>query len=171
MKTEPIWTDSELEDERVQELVDQILAKAPAPAPLDWRTVTAAEAPTKWRELATFVQWVVTRYQLPQNEIPHCWYQHGSLTEELSALHGSHEVCFDPTQIASAASDWHRVLYETRMRLREWAAATNCQINDHRPGKPQRWAGAHTDDPWQAEFASFVHRYCDELERTELLSK
>lgn len=163
MKIESQWTESELEDERVHDLVDQIMAKAPVPAPIDWRTVGAIDAPQKWRELSGFVQWLVFRYQLPQNEIPQCWYQHGTLTEELSALHGAHMVCFDETQIATAATDWHRILYEARMRLRDWAATTNCQINDHRPGQPQRWSISPTVED-RAAFASFTDDFVARLE-------
>lgn len=162
MKIESPWTESELEDERVHDLVDQIMAKSPTPAPVDWRSVSEVDAPQKWRKLFGFVQWLVVRYQLPQNEIPQCWYRHGPLTEELSALHGAHVVCFDQTQIATAATDWHRVLFETRMRLREWAAATNCQANDHRSGQAQRWATSLTDEDRSA-FAAHIEEFVSGL--------
>lgn len=101
------------------------------PRPVDWRQLDHDSASVEWSALDEWVRWLVGRYDLDGRELPPCWHQHGPLTEELSGLRGAHLVAFDPTQPASAASDWHRILWDTRVRLRDAVARSGCTERNH----------------------------------------
>jgi hypothetical protein len=135
-----------LPDELVEQLVAANLGEIPRP--VRWKDLDSDEAEPVWRDLAAFVSWLGIRYALDKRELPRCWWRHGALIEELTALKGAWEVAYDPTQAASAMADWHRTLYETRIRMSEWAARTNCNDKEHRPDQIQRWLVGPTGGRW-----------------------
>ena len=55
------------------------------PPPWNWRKLDAKRAADTWKTLAEFVGWLVERYDLG-DVIPACWWCHGAITEELTAL-------------------------------------------------------------------------------------
>jgi len=112
---------------------------AGVPRPVDWRRVRAVDAPETWAALDAWTRWLVDRYALDIREVPACWYLHGALVQELSALHGACLVAFDRNQAASAAADWHRTLWDARLRLRDWLSRTGCTAREHRDDSPSTW--------------------------------
>jgi hypothetical protein len=136
-------------------LVEQILGRAPRP--VAWTRITAADAPAQWAALDTWVRWLVTRYALDHRDVPPCWYRHGYLVEELSALRGAHLVAFDPSQPASAPADWHTTFGNTRTRIRDWNTRTGCKPAQHRADTPADWAQEPDRSDQAADFAAFTH--------------
>lgn len=110
--------------ERVDWLLEQFATQAPPPrlAPWRWQSLEAGQARTAWAELIGFVDWLVERYRLEES-VPPCWYRHGALVEELSALRlawlGAYTagLC-KPTD----AAVWHDLLarVRVRVRIRDW---------------------------------------------------
>lgn len=115
------------------------------PRPLEWRRVRAVDARAEWAALDKWCRWLVNRYALDVREVPPCWYRHGAVVEELSALHGAWRVAYDPTQAASATADWHRALWDTRLRLRDWLSRTGCTVREHRSDTPPAWSAANAN--------------------------
>lgn len=147
--TEP-WFSSE----DVDALINQQLAAVPRP--LDWSRLAADEAAEQWAALDRWVQRLVTRYALDGREVPPCWYRHGALVEELTGLRGAHQVAWDPTQAASAASDWHRILWDTRVRLRDWLTRTGCTARSHRADTVNEWVTTADGGDYAIGLAGFV---------------
>jgi len=125
------------------------------PRPVDWHRVSAVAAPAEWAALDAWVRWLGARYDLDGRELPPCWHRHGSLVDELSGLHGAHQVAYDPTQAASAAADWHRVLWDTRIRLREWVSRAGCTDRGHNPPVTAGWF-TEPDQNYREGFAQTV---------------
>lgn len=105
-----------------------------------WRQLDAQAAATAWVALDDWVRWFAVRYALDHRDVPPCWYAHGHLVEELSALRTAHRACFDPAASAMAPVEWHQVLAATRTRLQLWAGRTGCRPGEHRPDAPPAWA-------------------------------
>ena len=49
-----------------------------------------------------WIRWCVRRYGLDHRTIPPCWYQHGALVEELSALRTGWQAAHTPTAPGNA---------------------------------------------------------------------
>jgi hypothetical protein len=135
-------------------LVEEILGRTPRP--VAWTRVTAADAPAQWAALDAWVRWLVTRYTLDHRDVPPCWYRHGCLVEELSALRGAHLVAFDPSQPAGAPADWHTTFGNTRTRIRDWNARTGCKPAQHRDDTPADCSSDPDDGGHTADFAAFT---------------
>jgi len=116
------------------------------PRPIDWRRLTHDQAASTWAALDTWVRWLVTRYALDHRDVPPCWYAHGDLVEELTALMTAHQAAFDRTGAATGPLDWHQTLATTRTRLQLWAARTGCRHREHRTPTPPAWAAPDAAD-------------------------
>ncbi len=122
----------------VDALVEQVLGGRPRP--VVWRRLDAESAGTAWAELDAWVRWLASRYSLDHRDVPPCWFAHGHLVEELSALQTAHRACFDPSASPVAPVEWHQTLAAARTRLQLWAARTGCRQGEHRPDTPPAWA-------------------------------
>lgn len=91
------------DDDRVQPLPDEIVA-------VNWRTLTDDDAAAAWAELADWVDWFVQRYQYNTKIVPACWYKHGDLVEELSALHTAWQVSYSALDGGYGPIGWHERL-------------------------------------------------------------
>ncbi len=123
--------------------------------PVGWDRVSAAEAPAQWAALDRWVCWLVTRYALDHRDVPPCWYRHGPLIEELSALRGAHGAAFGPSQPASGPADWHTTFGFTHARMRDWGARTGCKPGQHRDDTPADWA-TNRDPGYNRDLAAFT---------------
>ena len=133
----------------IEELVDDpnsaISEMLAAPTPITWRinaddptrTLDADTAQAAWDDLRVFVDWLVDRYALDHKTVPPCWYRHGALVDELTALWGAWETAYWPYASAADAAGWMQVFANTRMRLNEWAGRRGCRPDDHRPDRPR----------------------------------
>ena len=79
----------------VDAMIEQVLARAPRP--IDWARLSAEHAAQVWLDLDEWVRWLVTRYALDHRDVPPCWYAHGDLVEELTALWTAHRAAYDRT--------------------------------------------------------------------------
>lgn len=77
---------------------------------VNWRTLTDEDAPAVWVELADWVDWFLQRYQISHKKVPPCWYRHGDLVEELSALHTAWKVSYSPLDGGYGPIGWHERL-------------------------------------------------------------
>lgn len=131
----------------IEELVDDpnaaINEMLDTPTPITWRvnpddatrTLDADTAQTAWEDLRGFVDWLVDRYALDHKTIPPCWYLHGALVDELTALWGAWETAYWPYASAADAAGWMQIFANTRIRLTEWAGRRGCRPDDHRPDR------------------------------------
>ena len=85
-----------------------------------WRDLPADEMPGEWDRLRAFVEWFVPRYELSESDIPPCWYRHGRLVEELSALRSAWDASFIvETDGGLGPIGWHERYALARVRMRE----------------------------------------------------
>jgi hypothetical protein len=115
---------------------------------INWRTLTDAEARTAWDTLRSWVEWFTVRYHISESIVPACWYQHGDLVEELSALHTAHTVAFHTSDSGFGPIGWHERLSLTLPRLRH-AYAGGC-ARGHNPHKPRTWTNKIDETEWTA---------------------
>jgi hypothetical protein len=96
-----------------------------------WQQMPASVAADAWLALVGWVDALVERYQLHE-QLPDCWYRHGSMVEELHALHvawcgayyGTHAM---PTDQAF----WHDHLERVLARISRWDLR-GCISGQHR---------------------------------------
>lgn len=99
----------------------------------NWRTMTDAEAQATWEALRDWVEWFAPRYNLMRSIVPACWFMHGQLVEELSALHCAHRAAFDPSDNGNGPVGWHERLAAAMPRLREAYYGTCSEGHSERP--------------------------------------
>ena len=107
--------------------------------PVRWATLDRATAAREWAALADWVRWLATRYALATRTIPPCWYRHGGIVEELSALRTGWLAAYAPDAHLSAALDWHHTFDGTRNRLHETTRGNGCTKDDHRDDDMASW--------------------------------
>jgi len=118
-----------------------------APAgPVNWRTLAPGEAARVWEALREWVEWFTVRYDIPLTTVPACWYRHGQLVEELSALHTLHQVSFDPADTGYGPIGFHERLTPALTRLAR--AGSGCATS-HIDLKPRTWPSRPGAD-WDA---------------------
>jgi hypothetical protein len=98
-----------------------------------WRDLGPDDASAELDRLASWVDWLVQRYNLDQKLIPPCWSQHGALVEELSALRTLWEAAYLEDANPSSPLAFHRDLDLALRRLREWTSRLGCSRTEHRP--------------------------------------
>ena len=127
---------------------------------VNWRRLSPERAPAAWDALREWVEWFVIRYRIPESTVPNCWWKHGHLVEELSALHAAHVVSFDTRDTGLGPITWHERLAAAMPRLtRAYAGGCSNGHKDIIPRStideidPQEWdawtsqARAHRDAP------------------------
>jgi hypothetical protein len=126
-------------------------------AVINWRTLEPEDAPAAWRSLRAFVEWFTTRYNIPVSTVPTCWWQHGQLVEELSALHTAHTVSYDDADTGYGPISWHERLTGALPRLtRAYGGGCN---NGHHDLTPRNWDGVTDEGAWTAwTTRSHAHR-------------
>lgn len=103
--------------------------------PVNWAALDAHHAAEQWGLLTDWTDWIRDRYQLHET-IPACWYAHGPLVEELSALRSAWVGTYlDPEARAGDGSAWHDLLDRTLHRIKRWDR-TGCADGTHRPDQP-----------------------------------
>lgn len=113
-----------------------------------WRSLTDADARTAWIQLRDWVEWFTVRYQISESVVPACWFKHGDLVEELSALHTAHTVAFHPSDSGFGPIGWHERLTLALPRLRR-AYAGGCS-RGHSRYKPRSWTDVVDEQEWEA---------------------
>lgn len=100
--------------------------------PVNWAVLDAQQAAEQWGLLVEWTDWLRDRYQLHE-AIPACWYAHGAMVEELSALRSAWVGAYlDPQAAPGDPATWHDLLDRTRYRIRQWDR-NGCADGTHRP--------------------------------------
>ena len=123
-----------------------------SPAPLgatviNWRTLSGSAAAMAWADLRDWVEWFTIRYNVPISTVPTCWWQHGALVEELTALRTAHAAAFDPTDTGNGPIGWHERLTVALPRLTR-AYSGGCNTG-HRPLTPRSWSNVTDEQEWE----------------------
>jgi len=61
----------------------------------NWWELQDEDAPERWGKLKEWVDWFLFRFEINDRRIPPCWFMHGPLVEELSALRAAYIASFD----------------------------------------------------------------------------
>lgn len=113
---------------------------------INWRTLRDDEAAATWDSLRGWVEWFTIRYRVPESTIPSCWWKHGHLVEELSALHTAHTAAFDASDAGFGPIGWHERLSIALSRLTR-AYAGGCS-NGHKDVTPRSSIGDIDEQEW-----------------------
>ncbi|MBG0567530.1 hypothetical protein [Actinoplanes aureus] len=134
--------------------------KAPdgMPWPLRWSDLDRDAAAQVWAWLIDWVGWLVDRYELAE-EIPACWYRHGPLIEELTALAAGWHTAYDDAARGDEPLIWHERLARARVRLRDWDDYTRCRNGEHTDHNLDlRWPADWVETATEAAYADLASR-------------
>jgi hypothetical protein len=109
------------------------------PQPICWPRVDRDTALNTWYGLDTWIRWTVHRYGLDHRTVPPCWYRHGALVEELTALHTAWLAARARLAPGNAPLDWHAMFAVARQRLQDWVARAGCRPDEHRAQDAACW--------------------------------
>ena len=114
----------------------------PPGAPVAWHDLDADEHAALWRRFVDWVLWLADRYELTNDQLPRrCWWRHGSVVEELTALWTAHQSAYAPGEdVGSAPYLWQDALARAIERIsRLWIGT--CRNGQHRDRHREPWAG------------------------------
>lgn len=115
-------------------------------APVCWDDLGAEERAALWPGFVAWVLRVADRYEVTNDQLPRqCWWLHGAVVEELTALWTSHQSAYAAGEDAGSAPYlWQDALARAIERIgRMWVGT--CRNGAHRDRHRERWAG---DDPY-----------------------
>lgn len=101
-----------------------------------WADLTPDETAETFTRLRTFVHWLVRRYDLKRTTVPPCWFRHGALVEELTALMVAWEASFEEGVSGLGPLGWHERLAMGRTRI-ETHYRGECQTGHVPSAAPQ----------------------------------
>ena len=135
--------------EQVEALVGQ--PSSTGPTVFRWAQLDAGEAEAAWTALAGWVDWLLDRHVV--KEVPRgCWWRHGSMVEELTALWWAWQAAYDPKSDPRAPLMWLEQLDRARDRFRSRLAQQGaCVPGEHHAGAVARLLEAELRD-----FGEFV---------------
>ena len=111
---------------------------------VNWRTLPHEDASKKWEELRSWVEWISERYAINESVIPDCWWKHGSLVEELSALQTAWNVSYDTTDAGYGPIGFVERWHNAQARLRQISGGSCTQ--GHRADRLREFP---VDDEWR----------------------
>lgn len=109
--------------------------KGPRPVGWSFKHVTGDQRQQLWAEVSDFVQWINTRYfpDKPHEAIASCWFEHGAVVEELTALWAAwHAALHDHKQPTSDYAAWHAHYFWPAMK-RINNLLQDCRTAEHEP--------------------------------------
>ncbi len=138
---------------QVESLADAV-ARARGAEVVRWADLDAAVAAETWSALRLWVSWLLERYVV--KEVPRgCWWRHGLLVEELTALWLAWQAAFGEKADATSPLIWHEHFDRARDRIRQrMQQQGNCSSGEHADPVPQQ--AAHGEAAEDAEFQEFV---------------
>jgi hypothetical protein len=124
---------------QIDAILDELQARKSAEevTVIRWADLDPDTASRTWPQLYHWVTWLLDRYTI--REIPRsCWWQHGLIVEELTALWIAWQGAYGPDTTTTAALFWHEHLDRTRDRIRtRLVQQGNCAAGGHQPPTPQ----------------------------------
>ena len=107
--------------------------------PVHWPSLTETERPLAIADLRDWVEQLVDRFAIEVRVIPPCWYRHNGMVEALSALRDHERISFSEHGSPTGAVDWSRAFREIETRLTDFAARTQCSVQEHRTDSARNW--------------------------------
>lgn len=117
---------------------------------INWRELRDEESRAAWADLREWVEWFTSRYQISATVIPDCWWRHGVLVEELSALRTAHCALFSPDDTGLGPIGWHERLPPARERLKVASSSLGCSTGGHSDKKLRDWTHSTDETAWAA---------------------
>jgi len=137
----------------LREQVEALAEHPPSSGPVvfRWAQLDAQEAEAAWTALSGWVDWLLDRHLL--KEVPRgCWWRHGSIVEELTALWWAWQATYDPAGDPRAPVIWLEQLDRARDRIR----LRLTQQGACGPGEHHAVAVAPLTEAELADFGAFV---------------
>ncbi|RPE39064.1 hypothetical protein EDD90_2020 [Streptomyces sp. Ag109_O5-1] len=116
----------------------------PVGAPVRWNDLEPEERAVLWPQFVRWVIWVADRYEMTTDQLPRqCWWKHGAVVEELTALWTSRESAYAGGEDGGSAPYlWQDALARAVERMgRFWLGA--CRNGQHR--------ARHRDATWDGD--------------------
>jgi hypothetical protein len=124
------------------------------------RTIPTDGEPVDLVILAEWVTSLQVRYASEADWLKPCWWRHGFVVEELTALREAWLAVYDASEPIDRATGlkWHEDAEKCRERIRKTISiGSGCSAVSHMPDDPI------TDDPcWNDEFAALIRQQPDE---------
>lgn len=114
----------------------------PAGVPVCWDDLAANERAALWPEFIAWVLWLADRYELVTDQLPRsCWWMHGAVIEELTALWTSHQSAYSSAEDGGSAPYlWQDALARAIERIgRNWLGT--CRNGQHKERHREPWGG------------------------------
>ena len=150
------WSPEEAEAALLEELggydVGDRAAGAAAAAGdvVNWRELEDSRTPEVWTDLRGWVEWFTVRYQLSTSMIPNCWWRHGRLVEELSALRSAHRALFSDEDSGLGPIGWHERLTLSLQRIKDVSNGYGCSSGHVEKKSARDWSAVDDADEWEA---------------------
>jgi hypothetical protein len=87
-------------------------------AAINWRNLPDELAPEVWLKLREWVEWICDRYTVPEEVVPACWWRHGAIVEDLSALKTAWAASYDTTDAGYGPIGFQERWFAAQTRLR-----------------------------------------------------
>ncbi|WP_052434175.1 hypothetical protein [Streptacidiphilus melanogenes] len=118
-------------------------------AAVSWHNLTPQQRSVLWPQFVVWTLWLADRYEVTNDQIPRqCWWKHGALVEELTALWTSHQSAYAAEEDAGSAPYlWQDALSRAIERIgRLWLGS--CRNGQHKERHRQPWIG---EEPYLEE--------------------
>ncbi|WP_037620137.1 hypothetical protein [Streptomyces aureus] len=116
----------------------------PAGEPVRWQELDAEQHAVLWPQFVSWVIWAADRYEMTTDQLPRqCWWKHGAVVEELTALWTSHESAYASGEDGGSAPYlWQDALARALERMgRFWLGS--CRNGQHK--------ARHRDAVWSGD--------------------
>lgn len=134
------------------------------PEPINWWKLDSEERRITLEDLQTFVLKLTEYYVLAEQVIPHCWYKHTALIQELLALFQyRNQQQFAQGASVQGAIDFHtQFVQNTIPRLRGWVTDMGCNASQHFPDEERYAAWMKPESTQLAEWKTDFNAYLNE---------
>ncbi|MFC1435341.1 hypothetical protein ACEZDB_32345 [Streptacidiphilus sp. N1-3] len=116
---------------------------------VSWHKLSPQQRTVLWPEFVLWTLWLADRYELTNDQVPRqCWWRHGAVVEELTALWTSHQSAYAAEEDAGSAPYlWQDALSRAIERIgRLWLGS--CRNGQHKDRHRTPWAG---EEPYLEE--------------------
>ncbi|WP_433463965.1 hypothetical protein [Spirillospora sp. CA-128828] len=135
---------------QLEAAVEERAASPRAGTPIIWHKLQPDLAAALWEPFTQWVVWLADTYALTVHQLPRCWYQHGGVIQELTALWTSWLSAHDRDKgdAGAAVYLWQDALGRALDRFSKWLG--QCVNGSHKPRDRDPWS---QDPNYLAHFA------------------